>query len=404
MRDQERINRVQQGMRDSQLDVLVCALPAHVLLLTGYWPVVGVSVAVAFAHGEIFLLVPEDELWLAQNGWAEHILSFQPASLDRLQSTAEAILPHLTAVLGKSSRARIGLEHGPDTEPASYAAMYLYAGGMRDLIAQAAPSAHVEPADSLLANLAAVKTSEEIDRIRTACAIAAEAFTHGAAAIQPGMSEAEIASVVRDQLSVRGLSRANIRRAGGFAFCMSGPNSAKAGAAYAHSSSRPLAPQDLVLVHCNSYADGFWSDITRTYCLGAPDTRQRRMYEAIFEARQSALHAIRPGVRASGVDQAARQTLARFGFERQFTHATGHGVGFAAIGHNARPRIHPRSEETLERGMVFNVEPAIYLEGDCGMRHCDVVAVSRDGFEVLTTFQSEVADLILGSSPRHKVA
>jgi Xaa-Pro aminopeptidase len=149
-----------------------------------------------------------------------------------------------------------------------------------------------------------------------------------------------------------------------------------------------------VLTHCNSYADGYWTDITRTYCIGPLGERQRGMYEAVFAAREAALEAIRPGVKASAVDRAAREVMRAHGLGREFKHATGHGVGFAAINHNALPRLHPASPEILETGMVFNVEPAAYISGFGGLRQCDMVAVTPNGVELLTPFQSAVQELI----------
>jgi Xaa-Pro aminopeptidase len=119
------------------------------------------------------------------------------------------------------------------------------------------------------------------------------------------------------------------------------------------------------------------------------------MFEAVLAARQAALTAARPGVRASVVDRAARGVLASAGFGEAFTHATGHGVGFAAIDPRARPRIHPESNDLLEEGMVFNLEPAVYLQGECSLRHCDVVAMTAEGAEVLTPFQTTIEELII---------
>ena len=146
----------------------------------------------------------------------------------------------------------------------------------------------------------------------------------------------------------------------------------------------------------NSYADGYWTDVTRTYVIGKPDDRRQQMFDAISAARQAALNAIRPGVKAADIDSAARNVLKARGFGPQFRHSTGHGVGFSAIDANEKPRLHPKSEDALEVGMVFNVEPAIYFEGYGGMRHCDMVAVTDSGAEVLTSFQSCLSDLAIG--------
>jgi Xaa-Pro aminopeptidase len=212
--------------------------------------------------------------------------------------------------------------------------------------------------------------------------------------IEPGQREYRIAAEFRRPLhDLDGATE--VARAEGYAFCMSGPNSAQAHGAYARSRSRRVESGDFLLVHCNSCADGYWTDITRTYFLGEPGDTQIRMYRAVMAAREAAFAAIAPGVVASEVDRAAREVMEQMGFESGFKHPTGHGVGFAAIDHNAIPRIHPRSPDTLERGMVFNVEPAIYLESVGGLRHCDMVAVTESGMELLTPFHSEPAELIL---------
>jgi Xaa-Pro dipeptidase len=117
--------------------------------------------------------------------------------------------------------------------------------------------------------------------------------------------------------------------------------------------------------------------------------------EAVLEAGRKAISAVRPGVKTSVVDQAAREVLGARGYGKEFKHATGHGVGFAAINHNALPRIHPLSDEILQAGMVFNIEPAVYIPGTGGMRQCNMVAVTDDGGELLTGFQNETRELIL---------
>jgi Xaa-Pro aminopeptidase len=98
------------------------------------------------------------------------------------------------------------------------------------------------------------------------------------------------------------------------------------------------------LVHCNSYVDGLWTDITRTFSIGAPRGRAEAMYRAVLDAAAAAIDAVRPGVQASAVDKAAREVLTKAGFGREFKHATGRGVGFAAIDHNVHSRIHPQSD------------------------------------------------------------
>ncbi len=398
-RDPERRERIQQALREANLDALVCSLPVNVLLLTGYWPVVGTSIALATRAGQLTILAPEDEQELAEDAGADEVRTFRPGSLDRLTSAMDAVREPLTEAARSLGieRTRVGYESGPTYEPSSYAAMHLYGRGLAELLAQVLPDTTLTPAGELLTRLRTVKTSREIDRIRGACRIAGIAFHEGSRRLQAGMRETGAAALFRIPLSTEGAGVQGIARADGFTFCMSGPNSAKAHGAYARSRARAMTTGDLVLVHCNSYADGYWTDITRTYCLGGPNEHQQRWYQAVFAARRAALDVIRPGEQASAVDQAAREVLRVHGFGKEFKHSTGHGVGFAAINHNARPRLHPRSEERLEVGMVFNLEPAVYFEGRGGLRHCDVVALTATGAEVLTPFHGSPEELFLHS-------
>jgi Xaa-Pro aminopeptidase len=121
------------------------------------------------------------------------------------------------------------------------------------------------------------------------------------------------------------------------------------------------------------------------------------MYNAISAASKAALSAVRPGTKAAEVDTAARDVLEKRGFGPHFKHSTGHGVGFSAIDANANPRLHPKSQDTLEIGAVFNVEPAIYFEGYGGIRHCDMVTVTPSGVELLTPFQCCTDELVLNA-------
>jgi Xaa-Pro aminopeptidase len=388
----ERISRIQDALTSANLDAVFCTLPSNVLMLSGYWPVIGTGMAVATADGTVAVLAPQDEVQFAQRGWANRIDTFSPGSLNEITTPAIAAGEPLRRLMHdlKLECARIGYELGQASEPASYAGMHVYNNTVIDLLRVAAPSAALAPATLLLDRLAATKTPPEVERIRIACRIAAEAYAHGKTQLDDCRTEPEIAAVYRAGFSVFGMAKPNVLRADGFAWCMSGPNSAKAGAAFAHTGSRQLQKGDLVLIHSNSYADGYWTDITRTQVIGERTAKQQKMFAAIAAARHAAYETIKPGVRAADVDAAAREVIRQHGFAKEFPHSLGHGVGFAAISANAHPRIHPRSDEVLETGMTFNIEPAIYIHGYGGARHCDMVAVTNNGMELLTDFQGEL--------------
>lgn len=395
VRDEERLARIRGVLAENKWDALICALPSNVLMLSGYWPVIGSSIAIATRDGAVSLTVPQDERKLAEQGWADDIRTFEGASLNRLDSVAANACKSLCApndLFRFGSGDVLGFEGSASFDPSTYASTFIYGPALEHILSAAFPSAACVDATPALERLRSVLTTKELTRVRHACGIAQQAFLQIARLIKPDMREFEIATKLRREMFS---DPADGERSGGFAYCMSGPNSAEAYKAYQRSGSREIAPGTFVLLHCNSYCNGFWTDITRTFCAGKPDSRITTIMDAVLEASRAAIAAVRPGVHASAVDHAARQVLADCGLGQYFVHAAGHGVGFAAINHNALPRIHPLSEDILEPGMVFNIEPAVYIEGYGGMRHCNMVAVSETGSELLTPFQDRSDELRL---------
>ncbi len=393
-RDQERIVRIQSMLAERKWDALVCTLPSNVLLLSGYWPVTGSALAIATREGAVVVLAPEDEQQLAALGWADMIRAFEGGSLHNLKTITENVLDSLSEVkafLGFHPGSVIGYEEGASCDPSSYASTFTYGAGIKRVLGTAFPSVALVDATQSIERLRSVLTSDEIGRLRLACSVARAAFLGIRHRVVAGSQESEVAGLLRGRLA----SAHGSERCDGFAWCMSGANSAEAYKAYQQSSDRPIKAGEFALVHCNSYNAGFWTDITRTFCTGEPDAAQSIIIDAVLEASRVAIHAVRPGIRSSVVDRAAREVLDSRGFRKEFKHATGHGVGFAAINHNALPRIHPLSNDVLEVRMVFNLEPAVYIPGQGGMRHCNMVAVTENGAELLTPFLDCREELIV---------
>lgn len=386
---------VHQALQRTNWELLACAMPANVLLISGYWPAMGLSLVLATQQGDIVLIVPEDEDDLAERSWADEVVTYAPAPLESVLTAEESLLEAFVGVkrrLGLTANS-IGFEQADAFEPAAYAP-HLFRGGAARLLRRVFPSATLAPADELLAQLRTVKTSAEIEHIHTACKMAEGAFRSGARFLRPGLNEAQAAATFRLPLtSCRG-DFEHVNRCDGFVYCMSGINAAAVCGPYGRSRLRRIERGDLVTVRCHSYTDGYWADITRTYHLGPPDNDTERMFEAVFAARAAALDAIRPGVRASAVDRAARQVFESRGFGPAFKHPAGNGAGFGAIDHAARPRLHPKSEDILEPGMVLKLEPGIYV-GDQGIRKADMVAVTDGEPLVLSRFQWDLNELVL---------
>src|SRR4051794_39167019 len=136
-RDEDRIARIRRALETHGLDVLVCGLRANVLVLSGYWPVIGSALAVATRDGAIGLIVPADEADLASTGWADAVHTFEAASLDGLTTIVEAVRSPLQAVqsrLGIGKHAWVGFEGGAAFDPSGYASTYTYGGAVERLV------------------------------------------------------------------------------------------------------------------------------------------------------------------------------------------------------------------------------------------------------------------------------
>jgi Xaa-Pro aminopeptidase len=395
LRDEERIGRIQRVLSGSNWDALVCTLPSNVLLLSGYWPVIGSAVAIFTREAGVIVLAPEDERELAEQGWADEVRTFEGGSLHDLKSISENVgdaLRKIKASLGFRPGSVVACEASPSFDPSTYASTFIYGAGIQTLLGSAFPDVALVDATTCLSRLRSVVTDRELNLIRQACAVARDAFLNTSRVMKAGMREFDTAALLRSH-QLRGA--AGNQRCDGFAYCMSGPDSAQAYAAFQQTRSRTIKEGDFVLLHCNSYCGGFWTDITRTFSIGPSDPQSAAITDAVLEASHKAISAVRPGIKASAIDQAARDVLDARGHGKAFRHATGHGVGFAAINHNALPRIHPLSDEVLEPGMVFNIEPAVYIPGKGGMRQCNMVAVTDRGAELLTGFQNDTRELNL---------
>lgn len=230
--------------------------------------------------------------------------------------------------------------------------------------------------------LRAVKTAEEVARMREAARIAAEALGAVREMIRPGVREREIASELEYRMRLAG--------AEGAAFETIVAAGVNAALPHAAPGSREIAVGDCVTVDCGAVAAGYCSDETCTYIVGQASNRQREVYGLVREAHDRAIRAIRAGMSCGAIDRVAREFLAEAGLGACFSHGTGHGVGLDV--HEA-PRLAAGREEILEAGMVVTIEPGVYLPGLWGIRIEDMVLVTKEGCEVLTQTPKELTIL-----------
>jgi Xaa-Pro dipeptidase len=245
------------------------------------------------------------------------------------------------------------------------------------------PKGYLVSAESVISALRMHKDKHEINSMQRAVDIAQKALQATFPTIKVGVSELEIASELSMQLLRHGSNP-------GLAFTpivSGGPNSANP---HASPSNRPLASGDLLVIDYGANVDGYFSDITRTFAIGEVSPEYRYIAEIVLAANKAGREAVKPGVKAGSVDRAARAVIQEASYGDYFTHRTGHGLGLD--GHE-EPYIREGSDLVLEAGMIFTIEPGIYLPGRNGVRIEDNVLVTPEGVRCLTTLPRELVRL-----------
>jgi Xaa-Pro aminopeptidase len=227
-----------------------------------------------------------------------------------------------------------------------------------------------------------IKDAGEIALIREAVHLGARLLDTALQVIRPGVAEAEVAAELEYAA----------RRAGAEAMSFETIVAAGPRSALPHGvASAALIPRrGFVILDFGVILHGYCSDMTRTVHVGKISAGDRRMYNAVREAQQAAVDAVRAGVACGQVDRAARNALRRAGLARYFTHSTGHGVGLEI---HEPPRLGRGQAERLRPGMVVTVEPGVYLPGRGGVRIEDMLLVTGGGCEVLTPAPKDLIEL-----------
>ncbi len=242
------------------------------------------------------------------------------------------------------------------------------------------PSLKVKPVEQELIRIRAHKTPEEVDAMRRAIAASEQALATFLAEVEPGISERQIAARLETLMQENGGT--------GLAFeslVQTGENSDNP---HGTTTDRQLKRDEFLLIDYGCKVDGYPADITRTFCLGTPSAKMLEMYDVVLRANAAGKAAAGPGVAMGEIDKATRDVIAAAGYGEYFTHRTGHGLGLDT--HEPIPQIAPGVTDLLEPGMVFTIEPGIYLPGLGGVRIEDDVLVTETGIEVLTSFPRQL--------------
>jgi len=250
------------------------------------------------------------------------------------------------------------------------------------LLERYAPGCQIVPADDVVAALRLCKDEHELKQMRRAVAITESALQKTMQQVKLGMSERQVAGLLMTEMlrgGGEGLSFSPI--------VVAGPNSASP---HATPSERAIELGETIVVDCGITVGGYAADITRTFAIGALEPEMARVYEVVRAANAAGRAAVRPGIPAEKVDQAARAVIEEARYGEYFFHRTGHGLGLEV---HEPPYIVAGNGRILEPGMTFTVEPGVYLPNRGGVRIEDDVVVTPEGGESLTTFPREFVGL-----------
>ncbi len=253
----------------------------------------------------------------------------------------------------------------------------------RNVLAQLLPAGRKIVAQSLVVErLRMVKDPEETSKIRAACRLGVELFDRLRRVAGAGVPESEIAAQIEFAARQAGAEQ--------MAFPTIIASGSRSALPHGRASPARLPARGFVVCDFGVILAGYCSDMTRTLHVGRPSQEARAGYEAVREAQQAAVEAVKPGASVGEVDQAARNALSKRGLSKFFTHSTGHGLGLEI--HEA-PRVGADQSELLRPGMVITIEPGIYLPGKWGVRIEDTVVVTEKGCDILTSCPKDLIAL-----------
>jgi len=344
----KRVERLRQVLQAQGLDAILVTRPENQRYLSG------------FTGGEAALLITAQKaLLLTDFRYYEQVAEEAPHfELVKVEGRLKDILKAVLKNLGISS---LGFEstHVPYSSYQEWR--------------RAPRSTRWVPTKDTVEELRLTKDDAEIDTICRAIEIADGACDHIRQLLHVGMTEQQISWELEAYMRTHG--------AEAIAFTLivgSGPNGAKP---HAVVQDRQIAEGEPIVLDIGARVDGYHSDVTRTLCLGDPGPRLTEIYEIVLKAQLTAEQCAAPSMTGQELDAVARRVISDAGYGAQFGHSLGHGVGLAI---HEGPAVSGRSPTVLQPGMVFTVEPGIYLPGWGGVRIEDTVLMTDHGIKVLT--------------------
>jgi Xaa-Pro aminopeptidase len=377
--DDAKLERVRAAMAERDLDALVCRAPDNLLYLTNYWCMKGYDAVVFPREGDPTLVVIEPQLAEAgRSAWTSEIRPF--AGYDARDPRP----PHLRAadvvvevLRERDLSGRVGLEltqasQGSDRmvgEPTllTQDVVAIFEGAAREVV----------DASGLLAAVRALKSEQELERMRLANELAELGLEHVREHIRPGMRESEVGALFEGRVHGEGVGyQGRVEMARAFTLVWSGPGIST----FTATGDRPVQEHEPTLMEIWVCADGYWTDLTKNFCPGTLSADYERLLELLLGVFDEAVAYARPGASLAELDRLIRARLTEGGYPGQPSHPIAHGVGARA---HEPPYAHQAGGGELSEGMVLAIEPGVYWEGGGGLRLEDDFLIAPGGAEKL---------------------
>jgi Xaa-Pro aminopeptidase len=380
-RDDAKLDRVREFVREAELDALVVRAPDNVVYLTNFWGMKGYDAVVFPAEGEPTLIALEPSAEdAADTAWTTDVRLFAGYDEKDPRPPTARTQDLAQQVVREQGYERVGLELTLGTqasdrmvgEPTTFTHDWFHAFGT-----------NVEDATPLLARARAIKTEQEIKRLRIANEIAADAMEHVKERIAPGMKEAEVAALWLGHVHGAGTARDDVRLALGFSLVWSG----RGIRTFTATSDRPVVEGEPTLFEIWVCADGYWADHTKNLVVGELKEPYRELEQQLLGVYDEALAYVRTGASLPELDRLVRAGITRAGYPGQPSHPICHGVGARA---HEPPYAHQAGQGEAAAGMVLAIEPGIYWTGGGGLRVEDNFLVTDGGVEKLSPFPDGV--------------
>ena len=342
-----------------EADALLVTFPGNVRYLTGYTGSNGMLLLSASGEAHFFT----DPRYGIQAAAEVNC---------RMKVSTGPLLPDVVALVARKKIRRLGFEKSR-----------LGYEQYEFLKSRAPVRCTLQPLAGLVEAQRMVKSGLEIALIRRSVEVNSKAFEQALRVIRPGRTrEADLAREIDYRMRKLGAERA--------AFDTIVASGERTALPHAQPTQRIVAENELLLIDMGATLEGYASDMTRVLFLGRPNNRIKRIYNAVLEAQQAAVAALRPGVTAAQVDRAARKVLKGEKLDHAFVHSTGHGLGLEI---HEPPRLGKKEKTRLQEGMAITIEPGVYLSGYGGVRIEDTVVVTKTGCDILTPTSKELRQL-----------